>query len=81
MAKGIADFSAMPTHAIFLCVIYPVIGIVLARLAFGYSILPLLYPLATGFALVGPLAAIGLYELTGGARPGSRPRPVTRSTW
>jgi uncharacterized membrane protein len=64
LAKGIADFSAMPTHAIFLCLIYPVIGIVLARLAFGYSILPLLYPLATGFALVGPLAAIGLYELS-----------------
>jgi uncharacterized membrane protein len=64
LSKGLADFSAMPTHAIFLCAIYPVIGLVLARLAFGYSILPLLYPLATGFALVGPIAAIGIYELS-----------------
>ncbi len=64
LAKGVSDFSAMPTHAIFLCMVYPLIGLVLARLAFGYSILPLLYPLASGFALVGPFAALGLYELS-----------------
>lgn len=64
LAKGIGDFYAMPTHAIFLCAVYPVIGLVLARIAFGYSILPLIYPLASGFALVGPFAALGLYELS-----------------
>jgi uncharacterized membrane protein len=64
LAKGVDDFLAMPTHAIFLCAIYPVIGILLARLAFGYSVLPLLYPLASGFALIGPVAALGLYELS-----------------
>jgi uncharacterized membrane protein len=61
---GLADFNAMPTHAMFLCLIYPVVGLLLARLAFGYSVLPLLYPLVTGFALIGPLAALGLYELS-----------------
>ena len=64
LAKGIDDFYAMPTHAMFLCVIYPIVGLLLARLAFGSSILPLLYPLASGFALVGPVAALGLYELS-----------------
>jgi uncharacterized membrane protein len=64
LKKGLDDFSAMPTHALFLCAIYPVIGILLARLAFGYSVLPLLYPLASGFALIGPVAALGLYELS-----------------
>jgi len=64
LSRGADDFLAMPTHAIFLCVIYPLIGLVAARLAFGYSVLPLLYPLAAGFALVGPLAALGLYELS-----------------
>jgi len=64
LARGVDDFIAMPTHAMFLCVIYPIIGLALARLAFGYSIVPLLYPLASGFVLVGPLAALGLYELS-----------------
>ena len=64
LAKGIDDFKAMPTHAMFLCIIYPIVGVLLARLTFGYSILPLLYPLVAGFALVGPVAALGLYELS-----------------
>ena len=64
LAEGIDDFLAMPTHAMFLCIIYPVVGLLLARLTFGYSILPLLYPLVSGFALVGPAAALGLYELS-----------------
>jgi uncharacterized membrane protein len=61
---GWEDFKAVPTHAIVLCVIYPVVGIVLARLVHGYSVLPMLFPLAAGFALIGPFAALGLYELS-----------------
>lgn len=64
LGKGVDDFYAMPTHAMFLCAVYPLIGLLLARLAFGYSILPLIYPLASGFALVGPVAALALYELS-----------------
>jgi uncharacterized membrane protein len=64
LIKGWDDFSAMPSHALFLCLIYPIIGIALAGLTLGYALVPLLYPLAAGFALIGPLAAIGLYELS-----------------
>src|SRR5215469_6163026 len=64
LAKGMDDFYAMPTHAMFLCIIYPIVGVVLARFILGYSVLPLLYPLVSGFALVGPVAALGLYELS-----------------
>ncbi|MCK1571628.1 DUF2189 domain-containing protein [Bradyrhizobium sp. 174] len=61
---GWEDFKAIPTHAVVLCVIYPVLGIVLFRLVIGYSVLPLLFPLAAGFTLIGPFAALGLYELS-----------------
>jgi uncharacterized membrane protein len=64
LAKGWDDFSAMPSHAIFLCLIYPLVGLFLIGTAFGYSVLPLLFPLAAGFALIGPVAAVGLYELS-----------------
>ena len=61
---GWEDFKAVPSHAIILCMIYPVLGLVLARTVLGYSVLPLLFPLAAGFALLGPFAALGLYELS-----------------
>lgn len=61
---GWEDFNAMPSHAVVVCVIYPVLGIALFRMVLGYSLLPLLFPLAAGFALIGPFAAIGLYELS-----------------
>ena len=64
LRKGVDDFRAMPTHVVFLSVLYPIVGLLLSRVMFGYDLVPLLYPLATGFALVGPFAAIGLYELS-----------------
>src|SRR5580692_9216301 len=64
LARGIDDFVAMPSHAVFLCVIYPLLGIALIGMTLGNSTLPLAFPIAAGFALVGPLAAIGLYELS-----------------
>jgi uncharacterized membrane protein len=64
LTRGIDDFTAVPSHALFLCVIYPLLGILLIGLTLGNSLLPLAFPIAGGFALIGPLAAIGLYELS-----------------
>ena len=64
LARGIDDFVAMPSHAVFLCVVYPLLGVALIGMTAGSDMLPLAFPIAAGFALVGPLAAIGLYELS-----------------
>jgi uncharacterized membrane protein len=64
VVRGLDDFGAYRTDVIFLCLIYPLVGISLALLTFGYETLPLLFPLASGFALVGPVAAVGLYEMS-----------------
>jgi uncharacterized membrane protein len=64
LARGVDDFVAMPSHAVFLCVVYPLIGIFLIGMTLGHATLPLAFPIAAGFALVGPIAAIGLYELS-----------------
>jgi uncharacterized membrane protein len=65
LRRGVDDFREMATtHVVFLSLIYSVVGLILARAAFGYELIPLLFPLAAGFALIGPFAAVWLYELS-----------------
>jgi uncharacterized membrane protein len=63
LAKGVEDFRAIPTHVIFLSLIYPVGALVVAQLTLN-DLVQLFFPLAAGFALIGPVAALGLYELS-----------------
>lgn len=64
LRQGAADFWEKPSHYVMLVLIYPIVGIVLAVWMSGYYTWPLLYPLVGGFALIGPFAAIGLYEIS-----------------
>ncbi len=64
LRKGLDDFKLMPTYLVLLTLIYPVVGLIAARAAQGTDVVPLIFPLVSGFALVGPLAAVGLYELS-----------------
>ncbi len=61
---GWNDFMEKPSHYVFLCLIYPVAGLFLAVWSTGANLMPLLFPLMSGFALLGPIAAIGLYEIS-----------------
>lgn len=64
LARGFSDFGAFRTDVMFLCVFYPLAGLVLGYVTFGYNLLPLLFPLMSGFALIGPVAAVGLYDMS-----------------
>ena len=70
LVKGRDDFMAKPSHLLLLAFIYPIVGFFLATFSFGYDMLPLLFPLVSGFALIGPLAAVGLYEMSRGREQG-----------
>jgi len=64
LAKGISDFGDARSDVIFLCLLYPVAGLVIARIVFGSGMFALLFPLVSGFALLGPFVAVGLYEMS-----------------
>lgn len=64
VSRGIDDFLAAPTQLLFLGIIYPMVGFAAARFAANDAMLPLLYPLVAGLSLLGPLTAIGLYEIS-----------------
>jgi uncharacterized membrane protein len=73
LAKGWADFMANPGHVLVLGVLYPILGLLIARFAFGHDLLPLVFPLAAGFALLGPFAATGFYEISRRRERGETP--------
>jgi uncharacterized membrane protein len=64
LAEGWRDFWAKPSHLVFLGLIYPLMGVAIAIWTSGINAWPLLFPLISGFALVGPLAALPLYEMS-----------------
>lgn len=64
LARGVNDFGACRTDIIFLCLIYPVAGLIISRMAADYGMAALIFPLVSGFALLGPLFGLGLYEMS-----------------
>jgi uncharacterized membrane protein len=64
LTLGYRDFTAYRGDVFFLLLLYPVLSFLLARVAFGMSLLPLLFPFASGLIILGPVAAVGLYEMS-----------------
>ncbi|WP_243611909.1 DUF2189 domain-containing protein [Shimia aestuarii] len=71
---GWRDFLHLRSDVLMLVVIYPIVGLLLAGFAFHAALLPLLFPLVSGFALLGPIAAIGLYAMSRHAETDPAPR-------
>jgi uncharacterized membrane protein len=63
LADGWRDFIEMRGDIIFLAILYPLIGFLAAAATLGGTLLPLFLPIAAGVGLLGPLAAIGFYEM------------------
>lgn len=64
LREGAADAAAVRDDILFIGVVYPLAGLILARFLFSQNLIPLAFPLVAGFALIGPVAAIGLYEIS-----------------
>lgn len=64
LARGVRDFGACRTDVIMLCLLYPLAGLAISRMAFDYGMLALVFPLIAGFALIAPIFGLGLYEIS-----------------
>lgn len=73
LARGLDDFRRHPTHLVFLAAIYPIAGIAIALAATNANAFPILFPLVAGFALIGPVAALGFYEISRREERGEHP--------
>lgn len=73
LSKGLSDFRRRPTHLVFLAAIYPLAGIAIALAATNANAFPILFPLVAGFALLGPVAALGFYEISRREEQGEHP--------
>lgn len=64
LRKGWEDMAVFRSDVVFVCLLYPVIGGLLLAMAARGSFIHLLFPVLSGFALTGPVAALGLYEMS-----------------
>ncbi|WP_374545984.1 DUF2189 domain-containing protein [Rhodoblastus sp.] len=64
LRKGWDDFLAFRDDVVFLCFFYPLAGLTLAYLLSSSGLLPLIFPVFAGFVLIGPFAAVWLYEMS-----------------
>lgn len=64
LASGLRDFQAAPRFGLVFGGVYALGGIAILACVAGFGWSYLAYPLAAGFALIGPFAAVGLYEVS-----------------
>jgi uncharacterized membrane protein len=73
LRAGFEDFSAARADVVFIAVIYPLAGLIMISVGLSMDLLPLIVPMILGFALLGPVAAVGLYEISRLREAGENP--------
>src|SRR5215208_6722382 len=63
LKAGWGDFMDMRGDIFFIGLLYPLIGIAAAVMTTNLPLIPFLFPLVAGVGLLGPVAAVGFYEL------------------
>ncbi len=63
LREGYRDFLDRRGDLIVVGLIYPIIGFAAAVAALGGPLIPLFFPILAGVGLLGPVAALGFYEL------------------
>ncbi|MBV9559900.1 MAG: DUF2189 domain-containing protein [Bradyrhizobium sp.] len=64
IGQGLRDFQAMPLYGLAFGMLYAGGGILTVLCLTAFGMVYLAYPLAAGFALIGPFVATGLYEVS-----------------
>jgi uncharacterized membrane protein len=64
LAAGLRDFQAAPLYGLFFGAVYAAGGNLVVLCAYWLGMSYLSYPLAAGFALLGPFVAVGTYEVS-----------------
>jgi uncharacterized membrane protein len=64
LKAGMADFAAAPAYGLFFGLFYSLGGAALVALAIYFGQYVIVLPLIMGFALIGPFAAVGLYDVS-----------------
>jgi uncharacterized membrane protein len=64
LKAGIADFASAPSYGLFFGLFYALGGVGLIVLSLWLGQYVMILPLIMGFAVIGPFAAVGLYEVS-----------------
>jgi uncharacterized membrane protein len=64
LGLGLRDFQALPLYGLAFGALYAAGGILIVLCFTAFGMVYLVYPLAAGFALIGPFVAVGLYEVS-----------------
>ena len=63
LRQGLDDFNDLRGDLFFAGLIYTLIGVAAVAMTTNMPLLPFFYPVVAGVGLLGPLAAVGFYEL------------------